>query len=102
MASLYPKKINGKTYWYLRQMAPVGGKPKMVSERYLGTAEDIEAAMTGSVVVPERSRHLAFGAVAAGWAMLTRLRVIEIVDEVVGRGARMPARRWARTWRWPP
>src|SRR6266508_6367310 len=65
-------------------MAPVGGKPKMVSERYLGTAEDIEAAMTGSVVVPERSRHLAFGAVAAGWAMLTRLRVIEIVDEVVG------------------
>jgi hypothetical protein len=56
----------------------------MVSERYLGTAEDIEAAMAGSVVVPERTRHLAFGAVAAGWSMLTRLRVIEIVDEVVG------------------
>jgi transposase len=84
VASLYPKKVNGKTYWYLRQMARVDGKPKMVSERYLGTAEDIEAAMTGSVVVPERTRHLAFGAVAAGWAMLTRLRVIEIVDEVVG------------------
>jgi transposase len=84
VASLYPKKVNGKTYWYLRQMARVGGKPKMVSERYLGTAEDIEAAMVGSVVVPERTRHLAFGAVAAGWSMLTRLRVIEIVDEVVG------------------
>lgn len=84
MASLYPKKVNGKTYWYLRQMARVDGKPKMVSERYLGSAEDIEAAMAGSVAVPERTRHLAFGAVAAGWAMLTRLRVIEIVDEVVG------------------
>ncbi len=84
MASLYPKKVGGKTYWYLRQMARVDGKPRMVSERYLGTAEDIEAAMTGSVVVPERTRHLAFGAVAAGWAMLTHLRVIEIVDEVVG------------------
>ena len=84
VASLYPKKVNGKTYWYLRQMARVDGKPKMVSERYLGSAEDIEAAMAGSVVVPERSRHLAFGAVAAGWSVLTRLRVAEIVDEVVG------------------
>jgi transposase len=84
VASLYPKKVNGKTYWYLRQMARVDGKPKMVSERYLGSAEDIEAAMTGSVAVPERTRHLAFGAVAAGWATLTRLRVAEIVDEVVG------------------
>jgi transposase len=65
-------------------MARVDGKPKMVSERYLGSAGDIEAAMAGSVAVPERTRHLAFGAVAAGWAMLARLRVIEIVDEVVG------------------
>jgi transposase len=84
VASLYPKKVGGKTYWYLRQMGRVDGKPKMVSERYLGSAEDIEAAMQGSVVVPERTRHLAFGAVAAGWAVLTRLRVVEIVDEVVG------------------
>jgi transposase len=84
VASLYPKKVNGKTYWYLRRMARVDGKPKMVSERYLGSAEDIEAAMQGSVVVPERTRHLAFGAVAAGWAVLTRLRVAEIVDEVTG------------------
>jgi transposase len=81
---LYPKKVGGKTYWYLRQMARVDGKPKMVCERYLGSAEDIEAAMQGSVVVPERTRHLAFGAVAAGWAVLARLRVAEIVDEVTG------------------
>jgi transposase len=84
VASLYPKKVGGKTYWYLRQMARVDGRPKMVSERYLGSAEDIEAAMQGSVVAPERTRHLAFGAVAAGWAVLTRLRVAEIVDEVTG------------------
>jgi transposase len=84
VASLYPKKVNGKTYWYLREMARVDGKPKMVSERYLGSAQDIEAAMAGAVQMPERTWHLAFGAVAAGWAMLTRLRVIDIVDEVVG------------------
>ncbi len=48
MASLYPKKISGKTYWYLREMARVDGKPKMVSERYLGTAAGIAAAMESS------------------------------------------------------
>ena len=45
MASLYRKKISGKTYWYLREMARMDGKPKMVSERYLGTAADIAAAV---------------------------------------------------------
>ena len=45
MASLYKKVINGKPYWYLRQMARVDGKPKMVSERYLGSATDIEALL---------------------------------------------------------
>lgn len=84
MASLYQKKVGGKTYWYLREMARVEGKPKMVSERYLGTAADIEAAMDGAVARPEFSRHLGFGAVAAGWATLQRLAVAEIVDEVVG------------------
>ena len=34
---------------------------------------------------PDRTRHLAFGDVAAVWSVLERLRVAEIVDEVVGR-----------------
>ena len=70
MASLYPKKVSGKTYWYLREMGRVDGKPKMISERYLGTAADIAAAVdrAEAVMLPERTRHLAFGDVAAGWA----------------------------------
>src|SRR5258708_28943342 len=65
-------------------MARVDGKPKMVSERYLGSAQDIEAAMAGAVLMPERTWHRAFGAVGAGGAMLTRLRGIDIVGEVGG------------------
>ena len=86
MASLYPKKIGGKTYWYLREMGRVGGKPKMVSERYLGTAADIAAAMEASEVaaLPERTRHLAFGGVAAAWGMLEELGLAGIIDEVTG------------------
>ena len=86
MASLYKKVINGKPYWYLREMAWVGGKPKMVSERYLGTAADIEALLEAreQAARPARTRHLSFGAVAAAWTMIQRLGVVEIIDEVVG------------------
>ena len=86
MASLYPKKVSGKTYWYLREMARVDGKPKMVSERYLGTAADIAAAVAGSEAArqPERTRHLAFGDVAAAWGMLEDLGVAAVIDEAAG------------------
>jgi len=62
----------------------VGGKPKVVSQRYLGKAADIEAAISGATVMPDRTRHLAFGDVAAVWEMLRRLKVTDIVDDVVG------------------
>jgi transposase len=84
MASIVGKTFGGTTYYYLREMARVGGKPKMVSERYLGKAADIEAAMAGSTVEPERTRHLAFGDLAAVWGMLERLEVAGIIDDVVG------------------
>ena len=86
MASLYPKKISGKTYWYLREMARVDGKPKMVSERYLGTAAEIAAAVQGreEAALPERTRHLAFGDVAAAWGMLDELGVIAVIDAAAG------------------
>ncbi len=41
MASVYGKTISGQTYYYLREVARVDGKPKIVSQRYLGKAEDI-------------------------------------------------------------
>lgn len=86
MASLYPKKVGGKTYYYLREMARLDGKPKMVSERYLGSADAIVAALDAreAASLPQRTRHLAFGDVAAVWGVLSRLELASIVDEVVG------------------
>ena len=84
MASIIGKTIRGQTYYYLREVARVGGKPKIVSQRYLGKASDIEAAVAGATVVPDRTRHLAFGDVAAVWDVLCRLKVAEIIDDVVG------------------
>lgn len=72
MASLYKKMISGKPYWYLREMGWAGGKPVLVSDRYLGTAADIEALLDAreAAMLPERTRHLAFGDVAAAWGVL--------------------------------
>jgi transposase len=82
VASLYKKVINGKPYWYLREMARVDGKPKMVSERYLGTAADIEALLDAreAATMPERTRHLDYGAVAAVWGLLGDLDVAGLID----------------------
>lgn len=85
MASIQGKRISGETYYYLREVARVGGRPKIVSQRYLGKAEDIAAAMDGATVLPERTRHMAFGDLAAVWGMLERLDVAVIIDEVVGQ-----------------
>jgi len=86
MASLYKKVISGKPYWYLREMGWADGKPVLVSERYLGTAADIEALLDAreAAVLPDRTRHLAFGDVAAAWGLLDDLGVARIIDEVTG------------------
>jgi transposase len=86
VASLYKKVISGKPYWYLREMGWVDGKPKMISERYAGTAADIEALLDAREerMLPERTRHLDFGAVAAAWGLLSDLGVAAIIDEQAG------------------
>jgi transposase len=86
MASLYKKVIGGKPYWYLREMGWADGKPVLVSDRYLGTAADIEALLDAreAAVLPERTRHLAFGDVAAAWGILQDLGVAAVIDEVAG------------------
>src|ERR1017187_6715286 len=65
----------------------------MVSERSLGTAADIAAAMQASqaALLPERTRQLVFGEVAAAWGVLQDLGVAAIIDEVTGaRPAGLP------------
>jgi transposase len=85
VAYIVGKKQAGKTYYYLTESARVDGKPRIVSQRYLGSAEEVMArlAETGPGEV-DRTRHLAFGDVAATWSMIGRLGIVDIVDEVVG------------------
>ena len=85
MAFIVGKKQGGKTYYYLSESARVDGKPRIVSQRYLGSAEEIAARLLAAGPgEPDRSRHLAFGDIAATWWVIERLGVIDIVDDVVG------------------
>src|SRR5512135_288004 len=67
-------------------MGWVDGKPKMISERYVGTAADIKALLDAreEQMLPERTQHLDFGAVAAAWGLLADLGVAAIIEEEAG------------------
>jgi transposase len=85
MASIVGKKQGGRTYYYLVESARVGGKPRIVSQHYPGTAEEIAARLSeAGPGEPDRSRHLLFGDLAATWPVLERLGVARIIDEVIG------------------
>jgi len=85
MASIVGKKRGEATYYYLVESARVGGKPRITSQEYLGTAEELAAAMRGGGLgLPHRVQHKDFGAVAAAWGVLEDLGVAGIIDEVAG------------------
>ena len=84
MASIVGKKQDGKTYYYLVESARVGGKPRIVSQRYLGSAEEVATRLSEhGPGEPDRTQHLAFGDLAAVWGVLERLGVAAIVDELL-------------------
>jgi transposase len=85
MPSIVGKKRGNQTYYYLVESARVDGKPRIVDQQYLGSAEEVMARLTGAPEgSPSRTQHKKFGDLAAVWGILDRLKVIETIDEVCG------------------
>jgi transposase len=85
VASVVGKKRGDSTYYYLVESARVGGKPRIVSQEYLGTAEELAAAMRGGGLgLPDRVQHKDFGVAAAAWGMLEDLGVAGLIDAAAG------------------
>jgi transposase len=85
VASVVGKKRGGSTYYYLVESARVGGKPRIVSQEYLGTAEELAAAMRGGGLgLPDRVQHKDFGVAAAAWGMLEEIGVAGLIDAAAG------------------
>ena len=85
MSSIVGKKRGNRTYYYLVESARVDGKPRIVDQQYLGSAEELMARLSGAPAgAPERTQHKKFGDLAAVWSTLARLGVIEAIDAACG------------------
>jgi transposase len=93
MASLTTKTIRGHTYYYARECKRVNGKPKIVSQKYLGRADDIVAALARAaqappVCPPESAIVTDFAAVVSLYDLARRLKLVDCIDRhVPKRGA---------------
>lgn len=86
MPSIVGKRQGGQTYYYLVTSARVQGKPRIVSQQYLGSTAEVMAKLTGTPSgEPVRTQHKKFGDLAAVWSMLERLDVAGAVDAVAPR-----------------
>jgi transposase len=92
MSSIVGKRQGNQTYYYLVESARVGGKPRIVSQQYLGSAEEVAAKLSGSSSgEPVRTQHKKFGDLAAVWSVLERLDVAGVIDAVAPRYANAAA-----------
>ena len=86
MASIVGKRRGRRTYYYLVESARVDGEPRIISQQYLGTAEEVLARLSGVATgAPVRTQHKRFGDLAAVWSVLERLDVAGVIDRVVPR-----------------
>jgi transposase len=85
MASIVGKKRGNQTYYYLVESARVNGKPRIVAQEYLGSAQEVMDRLSGAAPWrPERTQHKGFGDLAAVWGILDRLGVADAIDAVCG------------------
>lgn len=95
MASLTKKLIHGKPYYYLRECQRVHGKPKIVWQQYLGSAEDLARRLTpppSTDPAPQKAIVREFGASAACLAMAQQLDLVATIDRHVPKqGAQGPS-----------
>jgi len=74
--------IKGKAYYYAVRSARVNGKPRLVWQKYLGTADTIIDRMSSdSIPLPDASSILRFGAEAACLQVARELGIAAIIDE---------------------
>ena len=86
MPSIVGKRQGNQTYYYLVESARVDGKPRIVSQQYLGSAAEVMAKLSDAPAgEPVRTQHKGFGDLAAVWSVLERLNVAGVIDAVVPR-----------------
>jgi len=97
MASITKKMVRGHAYYYARECKRVGGKPKIVWQKYLGKLEDIVTALDerreGRPIPQAENESLVteFGAAAALYDLSHRLDLVTLIDRHVPKRGSGPS-----------
>ena len=87
MGSIIKKKIKNGLYYYYAESKRVNGKPTLVNQKYLGTAEQLlSKVLTAQTPLQERvidSLVYDFGAVALLYDIADRLDIVSVIDNFV-------------------
>ena len=87
MAHFHIKKKNGRPYLYVREIARVDGRPKVVSQIYLGSPDKVAAMAQGSLQDDLHLKVEQFGALWLAQLMDQDIDLAGIVDSVIPRGS---------------
>lgn len=80
MSSIIAKRKGNKLYYYLVESARVEGKPRIVHQRYLGTAERLASLVQdGAAPIPSSAASRQVGLVGALWVAAQRSGVFELL-----------------------
>lgn len=85
MAHLHKKVKKGRPYYYIREIKRVNGKPKVVSQIYLGSAERIARQFREAEQArkPVRLQSRSYGALFVAHELEKKLDTIGIIDRIV-------------------
>jgi transposase len=87
MAHFHVKKKKGRPYLYVREIARVDGKPKVVSQIYLGSPERVAGLASGTQTETIKINVEEYGALWLARQMDHDVDLATIVDEIVPRAA---------------
>jgi len=88
MAHFHIKTKKGRPYLYVREIARVGGKPKVVSQVYIGSPERVAGLVTASGEGAFKLRVEEFGALWLADQISHDIDLVGIIDQEVPRVSR--------------
>lgn len=84
MATITKRIIRGKTYFYAVECQRVNGKPRLVWQKYLGTAEEIIQTCTKPHILKPRSGQVyTFGSICALLNLAEKLELVNTINRIV-------------------
>lgn len=88
MVHFIVKKKKGRPYLYVREVARVDGKPKVVSQVYIGSPDRVAAMARGETQEDVKLRVEEYGALWLAQQMDREIDLVGLIDSVIPAGAR--------------